>query len=76
MSVENDFSGFVVQNLEVVHQDRVVFITPHKINVVKDRHDKAVYYRVPRDSTVIKALNSSYDTKTLNNFGKEFFNMI
>jgi hypothetical protein len=56
MSVENDFSGFVVQNVEVVHQDRVVFITPHKISVVKDRHDKAVYYRVPRDSTVRRRL--------------------
>jgi hypothetical protein len=43
MSVKNDFSGFVVKNLKVVHQDRVVFITPHKISVVKDRHDKAVY---------------------------------
>jgi hypothetical protein len=41
MSVNNDFSGFVV--LKVVHQDRDVFITPHKISVVKDRHDKAVY---------------------------------
>ena len=43
MSVKNDFSGFVLKNLNVVHQDRVVFITPHKISVVKDRHDKAVY---------------------------------
>ena len=43
MSVKNDFSGFAVKNLKVVHQDRVVFNTPHKISVVKDRHDKAVY---------------------------------
>ena len=43
MSVKNDFSDFVVKNLKVVHQDRVVFIIPHKISVVKDRHDKAVY---------------------------------
>jgi hypothetical protein len=35
-----------VQNVEVVHQDRVVFITPHKISVVKDRHDKAVRRRL------------------------------
>jgi hypothetical protein len=43
MSVKNDFSGFVVKNLKVVHQDRVVVITPHKISAVKDQHDKAVY---------------------------------
>ena len=36
MSVNNDFSGFVVKNVKVVHQDKVVFITPHKISVVKD----------------------------------------
>jgi hypothetical protein len=37
MNVKNDFSGFVVKNLKVVHQDRVVLKKPQKSEVVGGR---------------------------------------
>ena len=37
MNVKNDFSGFVVKNLKVVHQDRVVLKKTQKSEVVGGR---------------------------------------